>query len=157
MKYREEVERLDDVGLDRGDKSNQAVEGSSSASCDEDAADEHHEFSNSSHNQVAHAVAEHSLEAVPSSHAEVLASERDLDVGCLVDELDDSLHAGQAAAETIDSILEALVLVSSRVFGLLLEYFDHHLEELHNCQDEGSECQTTEVIPEGHLETSSDG
>ena len=157
MKYREEVERLDDVGLDRGDESNQAVEGSSSASCDEDAADEHHEFSDSSHNQVAHAVAEHSLEAVPSSHAEVLASERDLDVGCLVDELDDSLHAGQAAAETIDSILEALVLVSSRVFGLLLEYFDHHLEELHNCQDEGPECQTTEVIPEGHLETSSDG
>ena len=49
------------------------------------------------------------------------------------------------------------VLVGSSLLSLLLDDFDHHLEELHDCQNEGAEGQAAEVEAEGHLETAADG
>lgn len=149
--YCKKVEGFDDVGLDRWNEGDETVEGSSGSSCDEDAADEHHEFADSSNDQVTHTVAEDSLESVPGGHAEVLASEGDLDVCSLIDELNDSLDASQTASEAVDGVFETFVLVCSCVFGLLLEDLDHHLEELDDCQDERSEGETTEMISESHL------
>lgn len=151
--YDKQVDGLQDVVLDGLDECDEDIEASCGARCDHYPPDEHHDASHSSHNQIPHAIAPHDLESVFGGHAEVLASEGDLDVSCLVDELNNSLHAGQTAPQAVDDILETLVLVGASLFSLFLEHFQHHLQKLNNSQDERPEGQAPEVISESPPET----
>ena len=130
--YEEQVEWLDDVGFDRGDECDEAIETQCSCDGDEDAAYEHHELADSCNDQIADSVVQDNLESVFGSHTKVLSSQGYLDIRCFINELNYSFDASEATPQTIDSVFEAFRLIGSSVFSLFLGEFNNHLQELNN-------------------------
>jgi hypothetical protein len=132
------VEGLQVVLPDGGDVGDQQVEPTRSQSGDHQLADEHDHSSHAAHHRIPQGVGPCQLKSVLGGIAEVLAPDGDLDVGLGVDELDDAFHTGQEALQASDDILEALVGLSLGL-GLALDHFHHHLQELDDSEEEGTE------------------
>jgi hypothetical protein len=132
---------------DRADVGDEQVEAAGSEARDHQLAQEHDHAAHSADHCVPQGIGPGEFEAVLGGVAEVLAADGDLDVGLRVDELDDALHAGEEALEALDDVLEALVALSLRL-RLPLHHLHHHLQELHDRQEQGAEGQTAEVESE---------
>lgn len=132
------VEGLQVVLPDGGDVGDQQVETAGSQGSDHQLAQEHDDASHSTHDGIAEGVGPCQLKSVLGGITEVLAPDGDLDVGLGVDELDDALHAGQEALQASDDVFEALVGLPLGL-GLALDDFHHHLQELDDGEEQGTE------------------
>lgn len=141
------VEGLKVVLSDGRNVGDQQVETTSSQSCNHQFTQEHNDCTHATYNGISEGIGPSKFETVLSGIAEILASNGNLDVGLSVDELDDTLNTGEEALQAFDDILEALVRLTLS-FGLTLDYFYHHLQELHDGEEQCTEGQTTKMEPE---------
>ena len=101
--------RLKHVDAGSGIVQNEQVKGPSSQQSNAQLAHKHQHLSNPRHHCISYTVTPYHLKTVLGCHAEVLASDSDLNVGRFVDELNDALHTSQAAGHTVRHILHTLI------------------------------------------------
>lgn len=97
------------------------------------------------------------LEGVLGGSAEALALERNLNVGVAVQELDKTLKAGHAAAQTIYYALYYSVLVAASSLHLLRNVLQHQPDELNDGQNQRAERDRSKVELEHSADTPRNG
>ncbi len=70
-----------------------------------------------------------------------------MNIGGLVDKLYQPLDTHHATAQTVDSILETLIIASPVGLSLLLDQLQHNLNELHNGENQRAKGQTAQMVP----------
>lgn len=130
----EEGHRLVDVLLEVGHVGDQHVANSRVQNTDRRLSEEVYEGSDSVGDEEGGGVLQSEDESLHGRGAEVLAGERDLDVGVLVDELDEAVEAVQAAASAIQYAASKGILVLD-----LLHLLINDLQNETDCPDHGQQ------------------
>jgi len=110
------------------------------ANRDEDNTDDSDDEANAAERTQTAGVSEDEAERVPRGRTEVLTQQRNLNIGVLVQELDEALEAGNDVLQQLEDLDQIRVL---GLFRLLLEVVHPPLDELDHSQDEGTEGEGT--------------
>lgn len=137
--------------------SNQKVECKTGSNWDKNLAQEHDNFSNTANNCISHGVWPNQVESIISSHTEVLSSDSDLNVSSLINKLDDSFNTSKATSDTVNYVLETLVLIGSISLGLLFKSFDDELHKLNDSKNQWAKGETSQMVSEDHFVASKNG
>lgn len=124
----------EEIGLIVFDISEDNVANKSSETSDENASNEDEDITDGGNDSELQWVRPDEQECVLGSSTEMLAGNRNLNVGILVQELDESLEALSVALQALQQVFHERILVLSSLFHLLFNVFQHQSHELNNCQ-----------------------